>query len=72
MITYQLPDGRLVDINAFSGEHAREAPVVMDFTLADGRIVKAVRADCSVEYGYASSETAYGRTVNYGFALKVF
>lgn len=24
------------------------------------------------EYGYASSETAYGRTVNYGFAVKVF
>ena len=24
------------------------------------------------DYDYASSETAYGRTVNYGFAVKVF
>ena len=71
MITYRLPDGRLIEVNAFSGCHARSAPAVIDFQLKDGSIVKAERADCN-DYGYASSETAYGRTVNYDFAIKVF
>lgn len=71
MITYRLPDGTLVDVNTFSGCHARPAPAVIDYQLANGQIVKAERADCN-DYGYASSETVYGRTVNYGFSIKVF
>ena len=71
MVAYRLPDGRIVQVNAFSGCHARPAPEVIDYQLKGGAIVKAERADCN-DYGYASSETAYGLTVNYGFAVKVF
>lgn len=64
---YRLPDGRIVQVDASAAKDAR----MIGFTLADGTIVDAIQVSTSAP-GYASSETAYGRIVNYGFAVKVF